>query len=132
MKKLQGKGRKGPWNRDRWLIGKLRELTLIYPGRGECFKTSESKVVEKGRNDRGRLIKHKYYPCKACGEWFRPQELEVDHIEEIGPFTGDWNSYLERMFCPSSNLQLLCIKCHAEKTSKFVKGLRDREIWREL
>ena len=118
---------KGPWDRNRWLIGKLRELTLIYPGRGECYKKAPRKRVAGGK---GRKIT--LYQCASCEAYFKREGLEVDHISEVGPFKGDWNEYLERMFCSSDNLQLLCISCHSRKTNQFVKNLRNREIWRDL
>jgi len=50
---------------------------------------------------------------------FKRKELHVDHTEpvldlEIG--FVDWNTYIERLFCPVENLQALCKVCHGSKT----------------
>lgn len=43
----------------------------------------------------------------------------VDHIEPIvDPKTGftTWEDYIERMFCETDGLQLLCGECHDKKS----------------
>lgn len=45
----------------------------------------------------------------------------VDHIEPVeDPVKGwsSWDNYMERLYCPESNLQVLCKECHDAKTNE--------------
>jgi 5-methylcytosine-specific restriction endonuclease McrA len=82
------------------------------------------RILGKHKNGTEKFIWEN--DCKECGKWFalKDGKLEIDHKEEIGPFSGDWNEYINRMFCDQSNLQRLCIQCHLIKTSRFNSTLR--------
>jgi 5-methylcytosine-specific restriction endonuclease McrA len=49
---------------------------------------------------------------------------QVDHVDPVGagPVTthgfAGWDEYYRRLFCPVSNLQVLCTVCHQIKTNK--------------
>jgi 5-methylcytosine-specific restriction endonuclease McrA len=57
------------------------------------------------------------YKCEKCHGVFQRKKIEVDHIVAVGRFK-DFNTYIERLFCPSSGLQILCIPCHKSKSKK--------------
>lgn len=97
----------------------LRQGTIKWPGRAECLRRARKKVfVRVGK--RGQNIYKYFWQCAICKEWFRDvNSMEVDHIEEIGPFTGDWNDYIARVFSPQSNLQALCTVHHLAKTLRY-------------
>jgi hypothetical protein len=57
------------------------------------------------------------YKCAKCGEIYRRKEIEVDHITAVGRFK-DFDTYIERLFCDSNKLAVLCKSCHKEKTKK--------------
>jgi hypothetical protein len=74
-----------------------------------------TKAIQAARVDRG------LYKCAMC---LVVSKIEGHHIDHINPvvdpkvgFVG-WDTYIERLFCPSSNLQLLCKACHTIKTDK--------------
>lgn len=50
--------------------------------------------------------------CEKCG--IKTPGAKIDHINQVGPVSEP--GFIERLFCPSSGLQALCKKCHAEKT----------------
>ena len=58
-------------------------------------------------------------------------KVVVDHINPVIPIEGfpnktwDWNIYIERMFCDTNNLQVLCKECHDGKT-KLEKQMRKK------
>lgn len=109
---------------ERYLISKLREASVTWGGRSECLKRSRKKVQEGFLKDGSPKWKY-YYQCAKCLEWFRDvKSLEVDHIVEIGPFTGDWTAYISKMFCGQDNLQALCSLCHQKKTSGYNATLK--------
>lgn len=51
----------------------------------------------------------------------RCPKVFVDHIQRVGDVDA---GFLERLFCPSSELQGLCKKCHAVKTKQERKEVR--------
>lgn len=58
------------------------------------------------------------YLCATCKKTFGRSEIAVDHISPIVPVTGwdGWDGFIERLFCDSDKLQVLCVPCHAVKT----------------
>lgn len=55
----------------------------------------------------------------------RPEDLPllavVDHREALVPVDGrelSWDEYLNRLFCPTEDLQVLCDECHAAKSKE--------------
>lgn len=82
----------------------LRSLWLKWPPR------YHAKVAAK--------VRHGIYLCAGYEtepHEVRAKEIQVDHIEPIGELK-DWDSHIEKMFCPASNLQVLCKDCHNKKT----------------
>jgi 5-methylcytosine-specific restriction endonuclease McrA len=102
-----------------YIINVLRRGTITWSGRTECLNRGRYKVVIDNKKLWAR-------DCDECGEMHlqKNNDLEVDHIIEIGGFKGDWNDFIPRMYCKQSNLQALCFSCHSEKTSNYNAKLR--------
>ena len=80
------------------------------------------------------------YRCDRCGQVVPPTVVDettrkrvknifVDHIEPIiDPAVGftTWDECIERMFCDSSNLQLLCKPCHSVKSHEEIEVAKKR------
>lgn len=72
---------------------------IVYEGRKELDKAGLEEFDNK--------IKDKTY---------------LDHIEPVIPLKSfqkgswDWDEYINRMFCEQNGFQVLCKKCHDEKT----------------
>jgi len=59
----------------------------------------------------------------------RVKNIFVDHIVPIiDPAVGftTWDECIERMFCDSSNLQLLCKDCHSIKSREEIEIAKQR------
>ena len=104
-----------------WLISGLRRMTMRYPPRNEALRAAktEKKINEKT----GRLAQH--YRCAICLGEFPAKGVCIDHVQSVVDPNGsfvDWNTYIERMFCPVENLQVLCNNgensCHHKKTKQ--------------
>ena len=103
-----------------FIISALRSASNRYPPKYECLNAA--KVGKKVNKASGRLAEH--YKCAACKKHFVAKEVQVDHIEPVvNPLTGfiDWNTFVARMFCPITNLQVLCRGCHKVKSDKEKK-----------
>lgn len=102
-----------------FIVNILRQGSVKWRGRSECLKKSRKKVFVR-KSKKGTAVYKYHWQCATCLKWFRNEkDLEVDHIEEVGPFSGDWNDFLSRMFCDQSNLQALCVSCHQKKTNVY-------------
>ena len=99
----------------------------------------ETKQLKKDGTYVVRNQNVNHYPCVECGELFRDNEIEVDHIEEVGQFKiegkvrntkyGDcrvtnWQEWMDKLFCSLDNFQPLCVQCHQRKTLGFNDYLR--------
>jgi 5-methylcytosine-specific restriction endonuclease McrA len=109
-----------------YLIAVLRKGTLGSAARNECLRRARKRVFVRLSKKSGKPIYKYHWQCASCRDWFRDSTmLEVDHIDEIGPFKGDWHDYIMRMyFCGQDNLRALCSVCHQKKTSNYNAALK--------
>lgn len=101
-----------------YILSVLRRGTITWQGRTECLNKGRYRVVIDNKKLWAR-------DCDSCGEMHlqKNNDLEVDHILEIGGFKGDWNKIINTMY-DKKNLQALCFSCHQEKTSNYNSVLR--------
>ena len=105
------------------IINALRRGTITWPSRHECLKKAKVRLkVGTYKNGKDKL--KDFYKCGTCGELFDLKEVQVDHIDEVGQFKGDFHEYVSKMYCGIDNLQVLCVECHLKKTSRFNGTIR--------
>lgn len=79
-----------------------------------------AKIIAR-RLYKGENKRQKYeYKCASCGEWFPDKETQIDHIIPVGSLTKEEDLVLFlRNLTPENvyDFQVLCIKCHKEKTN---------------
>lgn len=100
-----------------FIVSGLRAAYRRFPNKFETLK--EAFVGKKENKKTKRMSSH--YTCNNCKEEFPSADVQVDHIEPVvDPVVGfvDWNTFIERLFCEKSNLQVLCKTCHNEKTNR--------------
>lgn len=58
------------------------------------------------------------YQCNKCKKWFPAKKVNVDHIIPVGTLKckEDLPGFVDRLFIEVDGLQVLCDKCHDEKT----------------
>lgn len=87
------------------IVPALRRISRWWPFKAEALR--------KARVSPG------IYKCNICKDDFKQKEVQVDHIKPIVPvkqgFTT-WDSFIENLFCDTTNLQTLCTLCHKVKT----------------
>ena len=61
--------------------------------------------------------------CEQCEDWFRLNDLEVDHIVPCGGMNcfSKAQGWLEKAFVEKEGFQLLCKICHLQKTLREKK-----------
>lgn len=60
------------------------------------------------------------FQCAECSKWFKDGEVQIDHIEGCGSLKSfdDLPQFVEKLFCESDGLQVLCKPCHKIKTAE--------------
>ena len=95
---------KKEFNLKGYIFGALRKIWRWYPERRKALSRQE-------KGDK--------YLCEICAELFTRKQIHVDHIEPVvNTKTGfvSWDEYIARLFVTEDKLQVLCKKCHSEKT----------------
>ena len=104
-----------------FIVSALRTGARRWPPKYECLQAAFTE--QKINKASGRMAKH--YRCASCQEEFTSTNVEVDHISpvvSVGDGFIDWNIFIERLFCPIENLQVLCKPCHRKKTKEERKA----------
>lgn len=92
------------------------------------------KCKSKARVSRG------IYECAECKEHVtttvydeekrkRVHNIAIDHVDPVvDPAIGfeSWDKYIERMYVEEDGFQLLCLKCHKEKTNEERRIAKER------
>jgi hypothetical protein len=95
---------KGPFDLRKFLIPILRRKSLHSPERTRCLNLAR---IERG-----------FYRCNSCKNGFSRKNVHVDHIDAVVSVKDgwvDWNTYIERLFIPAEEMQVLCVACHTVK-----------------
>lgn len=91
----------------------LRRAWSKYPNKFKVLNAAKRrKLHAKG--------KQKYeYECASCREFYANKNVQVDHIQSAGTLRdySDLPSFVSRLFCGVEGLQVLCFKCHTDKTN---------------
>lgn len=89
-------------------------------------------VIEKSlikHTDASRPRVSKWAFCTECGLIDAAYKHQVDHISPIVATTETledltWDELVNRLWCDESNLKLICIPCHKEKSKQENKERR--------
>lgn len=104
----------------RSIINRLRQGSRYWPAKKICLDKAREDV-EIGIYKNGSPKFKIKYKCNKCSGLFNIQDINVNHkIPVIDPIEGfqDWNTYINRLYCKSDNLEVLCIPCHDALTLK--------------
>src|SRR5690554_3127373 len=88
----------------------LRQAFIRSRYRAEFLKTKRIEIPQYKKD--GSLAKRPkvVYKCECCHTEYPVDNINVDHISKVGSFTSfeDIESFFFAIFCPWSNLQILC------------------------
>lgn len=78
------------------------------------------REVPKYNKDGSRAKKDAVqYLCNVCSTYVGSTSVAVDHITPVVSVSSgfvDFGTFISRLFCDASNLQVICDPCHNEKT----------------
>ena len=86
----------------------------------KSFLTTRRIEIPKYKKDGSRAKRdHVRFECDYCKELFQGAQVDVDHISPIGSFKclSEIHAFITKVYCAYDNLQILCDKCHREKTN---------------
>lgn len=94
----------------------LRVAWNKYPVKYQAVR--DAYVCDKINSVSGRMAKH--YQCRRCLELYPQKDIVVDHVVPVGTLKDydDLPMFVKRMFCGVDDLQVLCKKCHKEKSKE--------------
>ena len=94
----------------------LRRMSFRWRPKTNCKKAARLPQKQMGKN--GRLVF--FSKCELCKEEMPETMVEVDHKEPVVPIEGfsTWDEVIDRLFCDSDGLRVLCKPCHKEVTKK--------------
>jgi len=107
------------WNQEAAIRGALRRTFSRSPViRDVLFKVR--REVPKYNKDGSRSKKDAVqYRCNVCQQYVGSTKVSVDHISPVVSVNDgfiDFNTFIQRLFCDASNLQVICDGCHGTKT----------------
>lgn len=112
--------RKPEWTEGRmkaFITSTLRGGMRRYPPKWKALEKAFVGVeVNKTTKRKG-----KHYKCVKCKDHFPTSGVQVDHKKPVvDPKVGfvDWDTFISRLFCPVTGLQVLCKSCHDKKTKR--------------
>jgi 5-methylcytosine-specific restriction endonuclease McrA len=97
-----------------------------WPAKYDALK--EAKTERRTNPASGRLAQ--FFLCARCGDEFVAKEVQVDHIEPVVPLTGfiSWDDTIARLFCEKEHLQVLCRRCHDDKTREERRARKENQM----
>lgn len=115
------------------VIAGIRTAFKRYSPNYEQVLLRSRKEYDKYNKDNS-LSKKKMvlYTCEICNNEFSSKEIEVDHIQPVIDIDKTRSDYtiqeiFDRINCDISNLQLICKKCHEDKTKKEKQDRKDQK-----
>lgn len=116
---MKKKKPKPPYNADAAIRGALRKTFARSPAVIAALRAVRREMPRVKLDGTSAKRPHVQYQCAVCTEWHSSTKVSVDHVEPvISTDEGfkDWNTFVERLFCDSNNLQVICETCHKTKT----------------
>ena len=91
----------------------------------QCKENAKKRVIDPDSPRRKWA-----YLCAHCSQWFKGNEVQIDHIIPAGKLNGanDLPGFLERLNNEDVNAyQLLCKPCHKIKSNDERKNAKEPE-----
>ncbi len=127
------------FNIERTIRGAIRRVFSRSPVVREVLMAVRREVPKFNADGQRSKKDSVQYKCGACGTWTKSTAVSVDHIHPVVCVDEgfiDYNTFVERLFCPKENLQAICDTCHDAKslherlerlTKRYTRELDDVE-----
>jgi len=123
------------FNREAECRGALRRVFVRSPVIREVMLQARRETPRLNKDGSVAKRPSVEYRCNLCQSWRPGSDISVDHIDPVVSVEEgfvDWNTFMERLFCDASNLQVLCSVCHKNKTSEERKARKNLSGYNNL
>lgn len=107
------------FNAGEWTVGKFNAFITSILRAGSRKWAPKHAALHAAKTEKKINVKTKrmaqHFECAHCCNEFVATEVQVDHIEDMGPNLS-WDEFIHKLYCEVDNLQVLCRECHAKKT----------------
>jgi len=113
------------WSLEAAIYSALRRAHRNSPEYREALKLAKEEYFIKSK--KGKDLRRVRFKCKTCGEANNRKLVNIDQKLSVIPIIGktDFNDYISRLFCGVNGLQILCKRCHNEKSKQENKQRRE-------
>lgn len=109
----------------------LRRLFKQSPWYSQAARRAQVKRPRYKQDGSRHKVDMSLYKCDQCGVETKITNINIDHIDPIGPAPGSkyarpdatWDEFIRRVFCSLENLRAICTSCHKAKTKVERKQL---------
>lgn len=91
----------------------MRKTTIAYIK--SALRRTWSRSKQRQSALKAARISYGTYKCSKCKLTHKRKNIEVDHIIPVGKFVT-FDLFIERLFCDTKGLMVLCKMCHKDKT----------------
>lgn len=106
-----------------------KERNLIKGSLRRVFSRSElrrevlAKAIIPNIHDPERPRVTKWAMCEICRQIEAAYKMQVDHIQPLIPLDKSledmsWDEVMDRLWCEPSNLSVVCLPCHKQKSKQ--------------
>jgi len=104
-------------NNGKWTEARFHSFVM------SALRKASQRFPAKHESKKAARVKRGVYMCAGynCDPHETPaKHTHIDHIEPVVPLTGftSWDDIINRLFCNSDGLQVLCSECHTAKTKE--------------
>jgi len=106
-----------------WVIWSLRKASYRWPPRNAALREAactKAQYAKKPGEKVSKLVRN-FYRCEKCRLVYARTGVSIDHIKPVVDPKKGWqgfDEYIARMFVGVSGFQILCTRCHDEKTKR--------------
>jgi ribosomal protein S21 len=78
----------------------------------------EAKSAFSVPSKTGKPMRRVHWHCAECHQFHPLEGVQVAHTLPVVLLTGfdSWDGVIRRMFCPASDLRVICKHCHMQET----------------
>jgi hypothetical protein len=120
------KKKKAPYNLKAQIRGALRNVWRFHPVLQEVLRRDRIERPYVKVDGSVSRVPRVFFRCYVCNTEHSRKNIDIDHRIPVGDTPGSalaapgltWDMFIDRLFCPASNLACICKPCHKEKSNR--------------
>ena len=120
------KKKRAPYNLKAQIRGALRNVWRFHPVLQEVLRRDRIERPYVKVDGSLSRVPRVFFRCYVCNVEHPRKNIDIDHVDPVGDTPGSalaapdltWDKFIDRLFCPASNLACICKPCHKAKTAR--------------